>query len=45
MDFNAYTGEKDTYPIFPYNAMPFIAGVKADMKFLVLQMGYPRKNT
>ena len=41
MDFNAYTGEKDTYPIFPYNAMPFIAGVKADMKFLVLQMGVP----
>ena len=41
VDFNAYTGEKDTYPIFPYNAMPFIAGVKADMKFLVLQMGVP----
>ena len=41
VDFNAYTGEKDTYPIFPYNATPFITGVKADTKFLVLQLGAP----
>ena len=41
VDFNAYTGEKDTYPIFPYNATPFITGVKADVKFLVLQLGAP----
>ena len=41
VDFNAYTGEKDTYPIFPYNATPFISGVKADVKFLVLQLGAP----
>ena len=41
VDFNAYTGEKDTYPIFPYNATPFISGVKAEVKFLVLQLGAP----
>ena len=41
IDFNAYTGQKDTYPIFPMNAMPFIASVKADVKFLTLQMGAP----
>lgn len=41
VDFNAYTGEKDTYPIFSYNATPFISGVKAEVKFLVLQLGAP----
>ena len=41
VDFNAYTGEKDIYPIFPYNATPFISGVKAEVKFLVLQLGAP----
>ncbi len=41
VDFNAYTGEKDTYPIFPYNATPFISSVKAEVKFLVLQLGAP----
>ena len=41
VDFNAYTGEKDTYPIFPYNATPFITAVKANLKFLVLQLGAP----
>ena len=41
VDFNAYTGAKDTYPIFPYNATPFISSIKADMKFLVLQLGAP----
>ena len=41
VDFNAYTGAKDTYPIFPYNATPFILSVKADVKFLVLQLGAP----
>lgn len=39
--FNAYKGEPDTYPIFPYNATPFIGSVKADVKFLVLQLGAP----
>ena len=41
VDFNAYTSAKDTYPIFPYNATPFISSVKADVKFLVLQLGAP----
>ena len=41
VDFNAYTGAKDTYPIFPYNATPFISSVKADVKFLVFQLGAP----
>lgn len=41
VDFNAYTGEPNTYPIFPYNATPFVGGVKADVKFLVLQLGAP----
>lgn len=39
VDFNAYHGEADTYPIFPHTAMPFIASVNAPMKFLVLQFG------
>lgn len=41
VDFNAYKGEPYTYPIFPYNATPFIGSVKADVKFLVLQLGAP----
>lgn len=41
VDFNAYKGEPDTYPVFPYNATPFIGSVKADVKFLVLQLGAP----
>lgn len=41
VDYNAYTGAKDTYPIFPYNATPFISAVKAEVKFLVLQLGAP----
>ncbi len=39
VDFNAYKGEANTYPIFPHNAMPFLTAVKADVKFLVLQYG------
>lgn len=41
VDSNAYKGEPDTFPIFPYNATPFIGSVKADVKFLVLQLGAP----
>ena len=41
VDFNAYRGEAGTFPIFPYNATPFIAAVKAPLKFLVLQFGAP----
>ena len=40
-DFNAYTGQEGTFPVFPYNATPFIAGVKAPLKFLVLPYGAP----
>ncbi len=41
VDFNAWKGEKDTYPIFPASAMPFMAAVKSDVKFLVLKYGTP----
>ncbi|MBQ7420832.1 MAG: (E)-4-hydroxy-3-methylbut-2-enyl-diphosphate synthase, partial [Prevotella sp.] len=34
-------GEGLLYPIFPHNAMPFIASVEAPLKFLVLQYGVP----
>ena len=37
-DGNAPEG---VYPIFPHNAMPFIASVNASLKFLVLQYGVP----
>ena len=42
VDFAAYAGLDDTegvYPIFPYNAVPFISQVEADLKFLVLPYG------
>lgn len=43
VDFDKYArleGDKaNIYPIFPYNAIPFISGVKADLKFLVLPYG------
>ena len=43
VDFDRYErleGDKtNIYPIFPYNAVPFISGVKADLKFLVLPYG------
>ena len=42
VDFGVYAGLDDTdgvYPIFPYNAVPLIAQVKADVKFLVLPYG------
>lgn len=43
VDFDRYArleGDKtNIYPIFPYNAIPFISGVKADLKFLVLPYG------
>ncbi len=45
IDFDKYTilkGNKENiFPIFPYNAVPFITGVKADIKFLVLPYGAP----
>ena len=42
VDFGTYATLTDTenvFPIFPYNAMPFIARVKAPLKFLVLPYG------
>ena len=42
VDFNVYGTLADKtgiYPIFPYNAMPFIPAVKADVKFLVIPYG------
>ena len=42
VDFNVYGALADSegvYPIFPYNAVPFISTVKADVKFLVLPYG------
>ncbi len=41
VDFNQYHDEENTFPIYPYNAMPFISGSNAPMKFLVLQFGAP----
>ncbi len=41
VDYNAYTGKENTYPIFPSMAMPFIGTIKAAVKFLVLKFGTP----
>ena len=41
VDFGSYNGEKGVYPIFPYNAIPFVGMVQAPMKFVVLQFGVP----
>jgi (E)-4-hydroxy-3-methylbut-2-enyl-diphosphate synthase len=41
VDFTAWKGEPDTFPIFPYNALPFIGMNSAKLKFLVLQFGAP----
>lgn len=35
--------QRTIYPIFPYNAMPFIAQTDAPLKFLVLQYGCSRE--
>ena len=39
VDYNVFDGRENTYPIFPHTAMPLIASVKADVKFLVLNYG------
>ena len=42
VDYNAYAGfqgAEGVYPIFPYDAMPLLSSVKADVKFLVLPYG------
>lgn len=39
VDFNAYTGQENTFPIFPGRAMPFLTAVQSPLKFLVLRYG------
>lgn len=41
VDFGAYDGSENVFPVFPSNAIPFISLVKAPQKFLVLQFGTP----
>lgn len=46
VDFNVYTliseeQRHNVFPIFPYNAIPFLSGVEAPLKFLVLPYGAP----
>ena len=41
VDFGAYDGSENIFPVFPSNAIPFISLVKAPLKFLVLQFGTP----
>ncbi len=42
VDFNVYAtldDRENVFPVFPYNAVPFISAVEAPLKFLVLQFG------
>ena len=42
VDYDTYIrmyDKTDMYPLFPYNALPFVSKVKADIKFLVLSYG------
>ncbi len=41
VDFNIWKGETDTFPIFPYNALPFVSQCQATIKFVVLPYGAP----
>ena len=46
VDFNAYAQlpaerQKEVFPIFPYNAVPFLGGIDSPLKFLVLPYGAP----
>ena len=41
VDLNCYDGRPGTFPIFPHSAMPLIASIHADRKFLVLPAGLP----
>ena len=41
VDLNIYDGRPGTFPIFPHSAMPWIASVQAERKFLVLPAGLP----
>ena len=39
VDFTVWDGTPNTYPIFPYNAVPFMSGYPLIPKFLVMQYG------
>lgn len=41
VDFNAYDGSEDTFPIFPATALAMVGAVKAPLKFVVLQYPHP----
>ena len=41
VDFPVWDGTPGTYPIFPYNALPFVSSCPAEMKFVVLPFGVP----
>ena len=41
IDFQAWDGKPNTYPIFPYNALPFVSSCRASLKFVVLPFGVP----
>lgn len=43
VDFSIYNNVKgdNIFPIFPYNATPFIGSIESNLKFLVLQWGAP----
>ncbi|MGN0281821.1 MAG: 4-hydroxy-3-methylbut-2-en-1-yl diphosphate synthase [Prevotella sp.] len=41
VDFTAWEGSPNTYPIFPYNALPFVSSCRAEVKFVVLPYGTP----
>lgn len=39
VDFSVWDGTPNTYPIFPYNAVPLLSGYPRIPKFLVMQYG------
>ena len=39
VDFSVWDGTPNTYPIFPYNAVPLLSGYPPIPKFLVMQYG------
>ena len=39
VDFSVWDGTPNTYPIFPYNAVPLLSGYPLIPKFLVMQYG------
>lgn len=39
VDFQAWDGAENTYPIFPYNAVPMLSNFPSVPKFLVMQYG------